>query len=336
MFLESAFAQSRAIKSMEGDQFDSLGFMQMDTKTIYYTDKILAFGNWSQQAPLERKALVLYPGYDEPTVTLVKNGVRKQQVESLMVFVSRFKLVLNKAPGQIQLKNLINLDTIGRFDNEIQHVQIQQNQLMSAVAGKGQIANFQWCNKTGNNIFRPAREIELSYTNPKNRNWCADSARSICVESCYLFNKYWYEGVKVVNLALEEAEKKDYGIALQSEIRYFSNEQELGLSVPVAQLTGLNTAVRGGLEQNMFYFDQVLEFGKIVAVLQDQPGDPGKTAATVFFVVGIKRRTYNQFGEVKKVLLGQSKLFNTDTGITAGLPVFTQNMVKQIANILEN
>lgn len=334
---QAALAGNRAIKAVDADQFNALQFQQIDGKSMYYTDKVVSFSDWGQESPAEKKAFVLYPGYDEPVVTVEKEGVRKQQKEHLMVFIARFKLVLNKAPGQLNLKNLINLDTINHFDNEIKSVPIQQNQLMSAVVGKGQIHNFEWCNKTGNNIFRPSRELDLSYTAAKGRApWCSDPARSICVESCYLFTPFWENGVRLVNAGMDESEKKDLGIALQSEIRYFSNEQELGWPVHASQLTGLNTSVRGGLEQSMFYFDQVMEYGKIVAIAQDDPADPSKTAATVFFVVGLKKRTYSQFSQLRQVLLGQSVLFNTKTGITAGLPVFTQNIVNSIAGILEN
>ena len=85
----------------------------------------------------------------------------------------------------------------------------------------------------------------------------------------------------------------------------------------------------------MFYFNQVIEFGKILAILQTDPNDSGKTIMTAFLVVGVKRRTYDQFSEVKNVLLGKSTLFNTKSGLTAGLPVFSQNMLAAIANVLE-
>lgn len=327
---------TRVTQKLDAAKFDSLNIQQMDDKSLYYNEKVLPFPDWALQNPQESQALALYPGYEEPQITTVKNGVPKQLTEKIIVFAVRTKIILDKAPGQINLKGLINIDSIRKFDPEIQHIPLQQDQFMSAVAGRSQISNFQWCNKTGPYIVRPSREVELSHINPKSRAWCSDVTRSICVESCYLFGTFWYQGVKVVNLGMDESEKKDYGIALQSEVRYFQNERELGLSVPLNSLTKLNTPVRGGLEQNMFYFNQVIEFGKILAVLQDDPADPNKTVVNTFFVVGVKKRTYNQNSEIKNILLGQSSLgFNTKTGITAGLPVFTQNMVNSIANLFE-
>lgn len=332
-------AQPRSVlPPLEAAAFDALKVSQLNENSIYYTQKVLPFPEWAARFPNERSALALFPDYDQPKVPPKKKGLGKKDKVTLelMVFLSRSKLVIKKAPGQIALQSLVSMEAVKKFDSEIQHVSIQQNQFMSSVAGKGQITNFQWCNKDGQRILRPAREMDLSYTIPKNRNWCSDSAHSICVESCYLFNKYWTEGVKLANLAFDANEKKDTGIAMQSELRVYQSESDLGLPVPLKSLTGMDTPVRGVLEQNMFYFNQAFEFGKVLAVIQEIPGEPEKSAVTVFFTVGIKKHTYDMFSDVRDVILGESTgLFNTKTGITAGLPVFTQNTVKSISTMLE-
>ena len=231
---------------------------------------------------------------------------------------------------------MIDIGTVRNFDVEIQHVEIKPEQLMAnVVANKQPIDNFQWCNKNGADIVRPLREIDLSSTVSAQRPWCPGDGRTLCVESCYLFDGFWHEGVGAANLMMDEAEKKDYGIASQSEIKYFTSEQELGLPVALAKLTGVDTPVHGGLEQSMFYFNQVMQFGKVISVLQDSPSNPNQTIMTTYFVIALKQRTYNMFGEIRDILMGTSGMFNTATGITAGLPVYSQNTIKAMAIELE-
>jgi hypothetical protein len=327
----AAFAQDRSTQVLTPQAFDALNAKQMSSNVLYYTDKEIPYADWNQQSPQEAQALNLYPGFTEPTVTSLKNGIRKQVVEKMMVYVVRTKMVLNRPAAQINLQNLLQLDSIRKFDPEIQHIQIQQNQFLGNVAGKGQISNFLWCSK--DSIVRPQREIDLSYTNPKSREWCADTAHSICVESCFLFNKGYNAAITLANLGRDDSEKKDFGIGFQSELRTFVKEEESGSPVPLHALTGLNTPVRGGFEQNSFYFNQLFQYAKILAVLQDHPTDPNKTIATIYVIIGVKKRTWD-LPMVPTILEGKSDKFNTSTGLTAGIPVFTQNIIKSIATIL--
>jgi hypothetical protein len=344
MIAVPCFAQSRKVQVVDSaERFEALTLESLNNSTLHYNEKWLTFSEWEKQFPLERQALVIYPEYSEPVVTTKKNGVTKQSQEKLMVLSVRTKTIVNRPATQIKLKNLISLDSVRKFTRTcdadsgevIDPIAIQPSQFMGTVAGKGPIQNFQQCNKSGANITRPLREVDLSYTNPKHRSWCNDTSRSLCLESCYLFGRGWREGVSFVNLGMSEAEKKDYGIAMQSEIRYFTAEQEAESPVSLKNLTQLDSPVRGGLEQNIFYLNQVMEFGKMLAVLQEVPGEPAKTVVTTFVVIGIKKRTYNQFSELKKTLHGQSVLFNDKCGITAGLPVFTQDMVNSLIKVLD-
>lgn len=331
------WAEPKTPVYLDAAKFDGLTVEQMDSKSIYLThpkDQLEEFGDWAKNSPDEKSALLIYPDYVEPVLTNMKNGQRKTLQERIVMFVTKAKLVLNKAPGDIQIGTLINIDNIRKVDGEIEHNPIQPNQFMGNVVGKGQIENFKW-GKCKDNVLRPAKEIELNHTNPAGRPaWCSDTAHSICLESCYAFGELWRQGVNLVNLAVDASEKKDLGIGMQSEIRFFADEKELGGKVPLAKLSHINTAVRGVMEQNMFYFNQVIQFGKVLAFIQDHPADPKKSVATLYFAVGVNRRTYKKHNEVGKILLGKSYL-NTKTGITAGLPIFTINTVNAISAILE-
>ena len=108
---------------------------------------------------------------------------------------------------------------------------------------------------------------------------------------------------------------------------------------------GLSTPVTGALEQNLFAVNQVIQFGKLVAVLQAHPSDPGKTVATVFMVLAVesdvleKKKEYERVPVLRnlvpaQVLMGNSS-FNTGTSISAGLPDYSRNRIKAIAGLLE-
>jgi hypothetical protein len=111
------------------------------------------------------------------------------------------------------------------------------------------------------------------------------------------------------------------------------------------KLTGVETPVAGMLEQNMFYVNQVMRFGKLVAVFQQNPADAKSTIATVMIALAVSSSTL----EMKKkyqavpvlrnlvpsqVLLGFSS-FNTGNSISAGLPSYVRYRIQTIAGILD-
>jgi hypothetical protein len=113
----------------------------------------------------------------------------------------------------------------------------------------------------------------------------------------------------------------------------------------VQELTKLDTPVSGALEQNIFYVNQIMKFGKLFAVFQADPANPGKTVVTAFVSLAIKARVLDErrgFENVPvlrnlvpaQVLMGQSS-FNSGSSISAGLPKYARNEIKTIAEILE-
>jgi len=330
----TAFAVPRQTQVLEAPAFDGLTPARMNPGALYYNEKLVMFGDWQSQSPQEGQVLNLYPGFVEPEVTQILNNKPVKQLEHLMMYVVRTKLVLNKAPAIINLDKLRQIDEIKKFDPEIKQQVIQPAQIMANVIGKGQISNFDWC---GNYITRPKRELELSFIMPKTRGWCTDTAHSVCVESCYEFTPGYKAGVALANLKRTDVSRKiDNGIGFQSEIRTYKTESEAGLPVALNALTKISTPVRGVLDQSIFYFNQIFEYGKVFAVVQDDPADPTKSIVTAYFVFGVKKSAWDLSGEVGEILQGKSSMFNTATGITAGIPNFTQAMLKSIANIVEN
>jgi hypothetical protein len=329
----ASHARDGSVAVLKTDAYTHLEAGAMQNGKLYYNDAIVDFSEWAKTAPVENKFLLLYPGYKEPLVTVLRNGVEHPYVEKLTMFVARTKAAIDKAPSQLNLKSFLNIETIRKFLSEMRHQPITSDQVISRVLERHQpVRNFQWCNDQGAVINRPALETNLSYINPPHGAWCSDSGRSLCLESCYAFNKFWQTGVRTFN-AMDPQHKKDLGIAFQSEVRYFTSESDMGAPVPVSQLTGLDTPMTGALEINIFFFNQLMEYGKVLAIFQAHPSDPHKTIVSSYLVMGLKSRTYNKHELVKEVILGQT-YFNTGSGITAGLPVFTQNIAKSILQTL--
>jgi len=88
-----------------------------------------------------------------------------------------------------------------------------------------------------------------------------------------------------------------------------------------------------------------MQFGKLLAVVQQHPTDPAKTVATVFMTLALesniltKRKEYAQVPVLRnlvpaQVLAGKSS-FNSGNSLSAGLPLYARNQVKAIAAFLE-
>jgi hypothetical protein len=116
---------------------------------------------------------------------------------------------------------------------------------------------------------------------------------------------------------------------------------EMGL----ASLTGLDTPSVGALEQNIFYVNQIMQFGKLLAVFQRHPSDANQTVVTVFMALAIESAVLNKKKEYAnvpvlrnlvpaQVLAGESS-FNSGNSISAGLPIYARNQAKAIAAVLE-
>lgn len=344
----STSAAERSVQTLNTAAFLSLNPETMNPGVVYYSQDIVPFASWN---PNEREVLSLYPSYKEPTLWIKKAGVKKQIVEHIEAFITRDKAVVNKSPAQVNLASFLNFDNIRQLDPEIFYQRIGPAQFMYNTVGHGPVNNFKWCNeikrqelvKAGGNpapadynyIFRPQREFDLSHLAPQGRSWCDRADRTLCVESCFLFGKAWGDGVAGANAFIAaDDEKKDYGVAFQAEVRYLTSEAEYGNRVPLSLLTGVHTPVRGIVELNMFYFNQVIQFGKVVAVFQEHPKNANQMIVTSLNVIGVKKRTWDSYGGmVAQVLKGN--LMNTGTGLTAGVPVFTQNISKSIIKILE-
>ena len=98
------------------------------------------------------------------------------------------------------------------------------------------------------------------------------------------------------------------------------------------------------LEQNIFYVNQIMKFGKFFAVFQNYPNDADKTVVTAFMALAIdtsvldKKKEFENVPVLRnlvpaQVLMGQSS-FNSGNSISAGLPKYARNEIRTVAGLL--
>jgi hypothetical protein len=303
---------------------------QIKPRTIAFVDRpseelidpeagLIRFEDWAQARPLEKQFLSPFPSYLEPHVEVVVDGVRKRFKEKLHMYVGEARFSLARPPGSLDLASFVSLPFIERIDPAIKHRQIQAAEAVS-----------------------PKDPRAVNNQHPL-RRWCEVRQVSICIRSRYQFEGKLPIGIKIAN-KLREGSKQiaDY-IEFESELtlRPPADVSEMALT----GLTGLDTPPVGALEQNIYFVNQVMQFGKLLAVFQRHPTDANQTVVTVFVALAVessllgKKKEYMNVPVLRNLVpaqvLGGKSSFNTGTSISAGLPAYARNQVKAIAAILE-
>ena len=291
---------------------DHTGSGAVDSETA-----LVHFDDWANKHPTEKKFLALFPGYTEPTVTKTVAGSATQVLEKLYMYVAEARFVVDKPPGAIDLSRYVTLQFLEKIDPAIKHQPIAASDIGPFTDEAG----------TGND-------------NP-DRRWCTTRAPLLCMQSVYKLEGKIPMGILLVN-KLRDTKKVAEHIDFQSELSALA-PAELDRDA-LRDLTKLDTPVSGVLEQNIFYVNQIMKFGKLLAIFQAHPTAPGKTVVTAFMSLAIKASVLDEkrgFENVPvlrnlvpaQVLMGQSS-FNSGTSISAGLPKYARNEITTIAGIL--
>ena len=298
-------------------------------KTILFTDHraddnsdkgaFIRFEEWTRTRPDEAKFLNLFPGFKEGMVHKTVDGTKKEVKDELQMYITEARFMLSRPAASVNLKSYATLPFIKSIDPSIVHEVIKPSDVSTLKDEKG--AN----NK-----------------NPE-RGWCEGPTVSVCVRSHYKLEGKLPIGVALANKIRDSERKLSDTIDFESELRVLtgSDVDEPGLQ----KLTGISTPVAGVLEQNMFYVNEVMRFGKLLAVFQPNPADAKSTITTVMIALAVGSSTLDQKKKYEnvpvlrnlvpsQVLLGNSS-FNTGNSISAGLPNYVRNRVKAIAGILD-
>ena len=292
-----------------------------DHRTDEKSDKgaFIHFDEWSRTKPVQRQFLSLFPNFAEGTVHKVVDGVKKEVKDELSMYITEARFKLSRPAASIDLKGFATLPFVKSIDPSIKHEVIQPSDIS---VGKD--------------------EKSVANKNPA-RNWCEGTGVALCARSSYKLEGKLPMGVALANKLRDSDKKVSDTIVFESELRLLSaaDVDEAGLK----KLTGIDTPVVGVLEQNMFYINEVLRFGKLVAVVQANPDDANSSISTVMIALAVSTSTLEQKKKYldipvlrnlvpAQVLLGNSS-FNTGNSISAGLPSYVRNRIKAIADILE-
>lgn len=302
---------------------DTIAFSDHTTPGAIDSETALTrFEDWAEKHPNEKKFLALFPGYTEPTLarTTDSGGTQgnRKVTDKLYMYVAQARFVLDKTPAAIDLSQYVTLPFLEKIDPAIKH------KLITAA----DVTTFKDEAGTGNE-------------NP-DRKWCTGRTTSICIQSTYKLEGRIPMGIMLVNKLRDSIRKVADHIDFQSELSALApaDLDQAGLQ----QLTVLNTPVSGVLEQDIFYVNEIMKFGKLFAVFQADPDDSAKTVVTAFMALAIKARVLDEKRSFEKVpvlrnlvpaqvLMGQSS-FNSGASISAGLPKYARNEIKTIAGLL--
>jgi hypothetical protein len=294
----------------------SVPIEKLDRRTIIFAEQradkatdaaneLIPFDEWTRKHPLHYRFLSLFPSFKEPA------GVK------LSMYVAEARFRLSKPAAAFDLSRYASIGFLEKLDSAIKHQSIAA---ADAVPNKDPSA--------------PNRAPL--------RSWCQDA--TACFQSRYKFEGRIPTGILLVNKLRDETKKpiQDF-IEFQSEIRVRSPDdlKFAGFS----ELTGIEAPVAGVFEQSIFWVNQVIHSGKILAVIQEHPADRNTAIATVYLALAIrsdvltKQRDFLSAPILRnlvpaQLLMGRSS-FNSGQSISAGLPQFARGRIKAIAGIIE-
>jgi hypothetical protein len=233
--------------------------------------------------------------------------------------VAQARLLLNRAPASLDLARFVTLPFVQQLDPAIKDRSI-------AAADLGH-----------------ANDPKMVHNQNRERPWCEGRPATVCIHSSYKLEGRIPTGIALANKIREGSKQVSDTLEFDSELTMLTpaEVEQQGL----AKLTGIATPSIGALAQSIFYVNQVIEFGKMVAVFQRHPSDAQKTVATVFVALAVdanvltKRKEYAKVPILRnlvpaQVLAGKSS-FNSGNSLSAGLPVYARNQIKAIAAALE-
>jgi len=315
------FSPANATEIRINDVASLAGVRDVAPSTVVFTDQhddefadpatgLIRFDDWSHAMPVHKRILSPYPGYQQRMVSVGPDNA--MQSERLHVYVAEARFAVSKPPQAIDLSRYASIGFLERIDPAIRHRAI------------------------------PPAEAEAG-TNPHpKRRWCEPEAKVACIQSRYRLEGKLPMGVQLVNQLTNRKTIADY-VEFQSELRVLNPDD---LDQPgLITLTAVDGPVAGALEQTIFHVNQIMRFGKFLALLQQDPEDRNRTVATVFIALALKTRLLENQQKYKnvpvlrnlvpaQVLMGRST-FNAGNSISAGLPVYVRNNIKAIAGILE-
>jgi hypothetical protein len=327
LLLGAAAAQAEPFKLEEVASPSALPLGELKPRTIAFSDRplpdvadggLVRFEDWARASPLQKKLLSLHERYEEPTISVTAHGVTKPYKERLHIYVAQARFLIDKPAASIDLSRYATLSFIESVDPTIRHEKI----------GPGDVL--------------PLKDPQSAHNQHPHRRWCAET-EVICFKSRYQLEGKFPTVIRLINKIDDGSKIVDF-LEFQSELRIL--RQPNFDQADLIHLTGVKAPVAGVLEQSIFHVNQMMQFGKLLAVLQPHPSNSGRTVASMFLALAIEtdvlelKKGFERYPVLRnlvpaQVLLGKSS-FNTGNSLSAGLPLFTRNRVTAIANVLSD
>jgi hypothetical protein len=324
------YAAAEEFQMQEVPSLPVQGTAPLPPHTILFTDHrkdelvdpvtgLIHFADWERSRLPQKQLMSPFPTFEEPMISVTDDGAAKLRKRRLHVYVAEARFAVPRPVGAIDLSKMISLATIEQLDPSIKHRLITPDDVI------------------------PNKDPKAVNHNPK-RQWCEGGGVSICIQSRYQLEGRLPTGIMLVNKIRESHKKKiaDF-MEFQSELRLVPSEEIDQAALTKA--TGIDTPVAGVVEQNIFYVNQIMQFGKFLAVLQPDPADAKKSIATAFVALAVDSDLFEKKKELESVpilrnlvpaqVLAGNSSFNTGNSISAGLPKYSRNRVKAIAALLE-
>src|SRR5258707_12750101 len=251
-------------------------------RTILFTDHrkdelvdpvtgLIHFSDWERSRLQQKQLLSLFPSFEESTIA---DGAAKPHKRRLHVYVAEARFALAKPAASIDLSKLITLAMVEQLDPSIKHRLISVADVI------------------------PNKDLSSSNRNPK-RQWCEGGATLICIQSRYQLEGRLPTGIMLVNKIRENHKKIADFMEFQSELRLVP-EVEIDQAA-LAKATGIDAPVAGVVEQNIFYVNQIMQFGKFLAVLQPDPADAKQSVAHAFVALAVDSDLFEKKKELESV-----------------------------------
>jgi hypothetical protein len=322
-----AGSQARAAPDVTLEEARSVSDLGLATvvNVIRFSDRepgdtsssLTPFATWARTYPDQKRLLSLHPAYAEPTVSITVDGLKKTRDEKLDVYVAAARILLDRPASRVDLGQLSGTAALTRLDPTIRHKPLTRDEAI------------------------PNRDPEQPYNRRPDRAWC-EGGRAACFESRYDLEGKLPLGIRLANKLEEGGKKIADHVTFQSEIRPLP-AAEIDQAA-MSRLTGLSTPVSAALEQSMFHVNQILRFGKLLAIVQPAPSDAGKSVVSVYLALAVKADVLGRKKEYERVpvlrnlvpaqvLMGTSS-FNSGTSLSAGIPVYSRSRIRTLATLL--
>ncbi len=321
-------AAAQEFQLQEAPSLPPLTAGPLPPRTIVFTDHrkdelvdpvtgLIRFADWARARPQQKQLLSLFASYDEATLP-GPEITGKPYKRRLHVYVAEARFELAKPAASIDFAKLVTLPVLDKFDPSIKHLALAPADVI------------------------PNKDPKFAANRNPDRAWC-EGPGVLCIQSSYKFEGRLPTAILLVNKIRESGKKIADVLEFQSELRRLP-PTEINQAM-LAQATGVDTPVAGAIEQNIFYVNQVMQFGKFLAVLQPNPTDPKKSIATAFIALAVDSDLFEKKKEFESVpilrnlvpaqVLAGNSSFNTGNSISAGLPKYARNRVKAMAALLE-